>query len=102
MQKVKFTAQDVEKIAGLAQIPITDQEKNDLAKGFNQVIEVVDKLFEVDTRGVEPTSQVTGLENVSREDEIDTERMFTQAQALQNAKATHNGFFMVKQVIDQE
>lgn len=37
---------------------------------LSAIFEYVDLLNEVDTEGVEPTSQVTGLENVTREDEV--------------------------------
>jgi aspartyl-tRNA(Asn)/glutamyl-tRNA(Gln) amidotransferase subunit C len=102
MKANKFTAADVAKIAGLARIPVTPQEERQLAEGFNTTMGVVDQLFNVDVKGIEPTHQVTGLENVMREDKVDVERMFTRDQALQNAKRTHNGFFMVDQVIDQD
>jgi len=97
-----FTSTDVQKIAKLAHIPITDDQANELAQGFTKTMKVVDTLSEVDVLHIEPTSQVTGLENVFREDEIDTTRMFTQEQALANAKRTHNGFFVVDQVIEEK
>lgn len=97
-----FSPQDVKKIAALANIPVTSQEETQLADGFNTTMEVVDELFAVDVSGVEATSQVTGLTNIFREDEIDTTRTFTQDQALSNAKQTHNGFFVVPQIIAQE
>ncbi len=96
-----FTPGDVKKIADLAKIPVTPQEEQKLADGFNATMEVVDQLFKIDVSNIEPTSQVTGLTNVFREDEVDMTRMFTQEQALSNAKQTHNGFFVVPQIIDQ-
>lgn len=101
MKKVNFTPQHVKKISALAQIPVTSEEENKLAAGFNKVIGVVDELFNVDVKDVVPVSQVTGLTNITRADEIDSERTFTQAEALSNAKRTHNGFFAVNQVIDK-
>ena len=102
MTSVKFTPLDVQHIAKLANIPVTPEEEQKLADGFNTVIKVVEKLFLVNVAGVEPTHQVTGLENVFREDEVDTIRMFSQDQALSNAKNSYNGFFVVDQVIEQE
>jgi aspartyl-tRNA(Asn)/glutamyl-tRNA(Gln) amidotransferase subunit C len=98
----KFTTQDVDKIAKLALIPVTDEEKKVLAEGFTTVVGVLDVLKKVDVSNVEPTHQVTGLENVFRDDVIDEERMFTQEQALKNAPKAHDGYFMVDQVIDQD
>ncbi len=93
---------DVKKIASLAKIPISSVQEKELASGFNATMEVVDELFKVDVAAIAPTSQVTGLTNVFREDEVDAIRIFTQEQALANAKYTHNGFFVVEQIIEQE
>lgn len=97
-----FTASEVDSISKLAKIPVTPEEKKTLAAGFTKVLGVLDKLKNIDVKGVEPTHQVTGLENVFREDEIDATRMFTQDQALSNAPRKHNGYFVVNQVIDRE
>ena len=97
-----FTSQDVDKIAKLALIPVTDEEKKELAQGFTTVVRVLDVLKKVDVTNVEPTHQVTGLENVFRDDVVDEGRMFTQEQALANAPKVHDGYFMVDQVIDQD
>lgn len=91
----------VHHIATLANMPVTSAEEQKLADGFVTTLKVVDQLMDVDTKGVEPTHQVTGLENVWREDEVDTSRTFTQAQALANAKDTHNGYFVVPQVVGE-
>ena len=96
-----FTADDVSHIADLANIPVTDEEKKALARGFTTTMAVVEDLKKADTSHVEPTHQVTGLTNVMREDVIDEKRMFSQDEALRNAKRTHNGFFVVKQVLDK-
>jgi aspartyl/glutamyl-tRNA(Asn/Gln) amidotransferase C subunit len=98
----KFTSEDVHKIAKLANIPITIREETALAEGFNTTIKVVDTLFSVDVKGVTPTSQVTGLENVFREDEIDGQRVFTQDQALANAPRKYNGYFVVDQILEDD
>lgn len=98
----KFTPGDVDAIARLALIPVTEDEKEELARGFSTVLEVLDTLQKIDTTHVESTHQVTGLENVYREDVVDTSRMFTQEQALANAPRAQNGYFVVNQVIDQD
>jgi aspartyl-tRNA(Asn)/glutamyl-tRNA(Gln) amidotransferase subunit C len=98
----KFTTDDVAHIAKLARIPVTEEEKIKLASGFNTVIGVLDVLKKVDVTNVEPTHQVTGLENVTREDVVDEKRMFTQEEALVNAPKKHDGYFVVDQVIDHD
>lgn len=101
MKNTTFFASDVQAIATLAHIPVSDEEKKKLAEGFNTTMNVVDTLFSVDIAGVTPTSQVTGLENILREDEIDGGRIFTQEQALANAPRKRNGYFVVDQVLEQ-
>jgi aspartyl-tRNA(Asn)/glutamyl-tRNA(Gln) amidotransferase subunit C len=98
----QYTASDVQKIAKLANIPVQDDAVALLAEAFNKTIDVVNELQKVDTVNVEPTSQVTGLENVTRDDVIEESRMFTQGEALQNAPASHNGLFMVNAVFEEE
>lgn len=91
----------VHHVAQLAQIPVTDQEEEMLTKAFDETLKVVDTLQQLDVTDVEPTHQVTGLVNVLREDLVDETHMLTQEQALSNAKNTHNGFFVVNQLIEQ-
>ncbi|MCB9800739.1 MAG: Asp-tRNA(Asn)/Glu-tRNA(Gln) amidotransferase subunit GatC [Pseudomonadales bacterium] len=97
-----ITPQQVKHIANLANIPVTEGEVTDLADAFEETLDVVANLQSVDTSKVEPTHQVTGLENVLREDVVDEAHMFTQAEALANAKETHEGFIVVPIIIDQE
>jgi len=99
-QKIDKTL--VKHIAQLAQIPISVQEEKILADNFSETLRVVDELQQVNTEGVELTHQVTGLKNITREDEINEKNMFTQQQALANASRTHDGFFVVERVIDVE
>ncbi|HYD35598.1 MAG TPA: Asp-tRNA(Asn)/Glu-tRNA(Gln) amidotransferase subunit GatC [Vitreimonas sp.] len=96
-----ITKQQVQHVAQLANIPLSDEEAANFAKAFDETLDVIDELKAVDVTGVEPTSQVTGLENVFRDDVVNNETMFSQTQALANAKQTHDGFIVVPQVIDQ-
>ena len=99
--KKSFSTEDVKHIAELAQIPVTDTEIKSLASGFTKTLDVINKLNELSTDDVEPTHQVTGLHNIFREDTIDESRMFSQEEALLNAKNTHNGFYVVDQILDE-
>lgn len=69
----------VRHIAQLARLNLTDEEIDKFSGQLSNIFEYVEQLNEVDTEGVEPTSQVTGLENVTREDEVST---FCDPQAL--------------------
>jgi aspartyl-tRNA(Asn)/glutamyl-tRNA(Gln) amidotransferase subunit C len=96
-----ITSDTVSHIANLAQIPISKEEEKKLAEGFTTTLIVVDQLNTVDVTGVEPTSQVTGRTNVFREDVVDEKNILTQDKALSNAKKTHNGYFVVDQILEQ-
>lgn len=91
---------DISHVAKLANLPLSDEEKKKFEKQLEETIKYIEGLNEVPTPGIEPTSQVTGLENVTREDEI--KPSLTQEEALSNAKSTHNGFFKVKGILNNE
>lgn len=86
---------DVAHVAKLAALPLTLSQQSTLQSSLTDTLKLVDHLQKLDTINIEPTSQVTGLANVTRPDVIDTSRMLTQDQALSQAAATHNGFFKI-------
>lgn len=98
MAKSKLTKDDVIHVAKLASLPLTDEELTLFLVQLSAILDFVAKLQKIDTKGVKETSQVTGLVNVFREDEIDNERLLTQDEALANARETHNGFFKVPKI----
>lgn len=67
---MKLSTTEVEHIAKLARLRLTEAEKEKYAGQLSGILEYVEKLSAVDTAKVEPTSQVTGLTNIMREDEI--------------------------------
>lgn len=90
---------DVQHIAKLANLVIyADQEKL-FTPQLTAILAFVSKLQEISTDNVTPTAQVTGLVNVFREDVIDESRMLSQKEALGNAKASHDGFFVVPAIL---
>lgn len=96
-----ITPKQVQHIADLANIPITKEEKVNLASAFDDTLTVIDDLRKVDVSSVEPTHQVTGLENVFREDTINEDVMFSQKEALANGQNTYQGYFVVERIIDE-
>lgn len=91
---------DIDHVAKLANLTLTDEEKTKFEKQLGETVEYIEGLSEINTEGIEPTSQVTGLENITREDEITPS--LSQKDALKNAKSTHNGFFKVKGILNSE
>lgn len=65
-----LTNDEVRHIAKLARLHLTDQEVEKFASQLTSILDYVNILSEVDTDGIAETSQVTGLTNISEEDEI--------------------------------
>ena len=60
---------DIEKIALLARLKLTEEEQTRLGRQFEDILKHIDQLNQLDTENVEPTSHVLPLQNVFREDE---------------------------------
>jgi len=95
-----ITISDVEKIAQLAKLKLTQDEKEKFTKELSQIIVYVEKLNELNLENVSPTSHVVDLKNVMREDEV--KPWLNQEEALMNAPARHGGFFSVPKVISTD
>ena len=94
----KLTIEEVEHIADLARIGLSDEEKRKFQEDLGSVLGYVDKLKEVDVSGVEPTAHITGLENQTRPDENGSSH--TNAKKLVDmAPETKDGYVKVKKVL---
>lgn len=62
---------DVRHLATLSQINVSDEQAEALTTQLDNIVEYINMLDELDTDGVEPTFQVTGLRNVMRDDVIE-------------------------------
>ncbi len=67
-----ITTEDVRHLAQLSNLQLTDEEIANLQIDLGNILTYVEQLGSVDTTGVEPTYQVTGLENVWRDDVVRT------------------------------
>ena len=65
-----ISTSDIQHLASLSSLALTDDEVDGLRQDLENIIGYIEQLGELDTAGVEPTYQVTGLENVWREDEV--------------------------------
>lgn len=65
-----ITNDDVRHLALLSSLQMSDAEAESLRADIEKIINYINQLDELDTDGVEPTYQVTGLQNVWRDDEI--------------------------------
>jgi aspartyl-tRNA(Asn)/glutamyl-tRNA(Gln) amidotransferase subunit C len=65
-----LTREDILKLARLARLDVTDAEVEEYSRELTEVLQYVEHLNDIDIDGLEPTLQVTGLTNVTREDEV--------------------------------
>lgn len=66
-----ITIADVRHLAQLSNVQVSDEEIENLQSDLSNILEYIDQLKDVDTSNIEPTYQVTGLENITRDDKID-------------------------------
>ena len=90
---------DVNKVAKLANLTITPDEEKEFDKQLNDIVGYIEKLNSIDTTGIAPTAQVTGLVNKTREDKI-ARNSLSQKDALSGGKKIHNEMFVVDQTVD--
>ena len=91
------TIRDVEHVAALAKLSLTDEEKATLTTQLNDILRYMEQLNTLDTSSVEPLAHVFDLPNVFREDEL--RPGLTREEALRNAPAKNEKFFKVPKVI---
>ncbi|PTR01374.1 aspartyl/glutamyl-tRNA(Asn/Gln) amidotransferase subunit C [Mucilaginibacter yixingensis] len=87
----------VEKIAHLSRLELTGEEKQEMIKDMNKILDFMDKLNEVDTSAVEPLVYMSNGINVLREDVV--KHPITHEEALFNAPDKDADFFHVAKVI---
>jgi aspartyl-tRNA(Asn)/glutamyl-tRNA(Gln) amidotransferase subunit C len=95
-----FTEKDIEKISELVKLPVSESEKKKLSGMLSQTTEYMDMLNELDTSGVKPTYQVTGLSNVFQNPELS--QTLTQEEVIQNAPNSKEGMIQTSAVFDRE
>lgn len=95
---MKISKKDVEYVAKLARLKLSEKEKEKFTKQLDQILKYVDKLNELDTEKVKPTFHVLPLKNVFREDKIG--KSLKVEKALENAPEKARGFFKVPKVIE--
>ena len=90
---------DVLHIAKLANLPLKKEEIEKYKKQLSSILEYIEKLQKIKTEDVAETSQVTNLENVTRDD-IPAPSL-SQDEALSNTNNKQNGLFKVKAIFEE-
>lgn len=95
---MKITKKEVEHVARLARLELSEQEKETLTDQLSNILTYVEQLNELDTNGVEPTSHVLDINNVMREDV--PEASLPQDLALANGPDKALGHYKVPKIIE--
>jgi aspartyl-tRNA(Asn)/glutamyl-tRNA(Gln) amidotransferase subunit C len=95
---MKITREEVENVAVLARLELTEEEKDILTGQMDAILAYVDKLNELDTSGVVPTSHAVPMENAFRDDAV--RPSIGVESALANAPERVEGFYRVPKVIE--
>lgn len=97
---MKITEQKVDDLAKLSRLKFDENEKKSIQNELEKILEMCEKLQEVNTDGVEPLIYMTDSHTVLRSDEVIQE--ISKMEALKNAPKTDGDFFRVPKVIDQQ
>lgn len=95
---MKIGVEDVEYVARLARLRLSHDEKEEFAGQLNDILTYMDKLNEVDTTEVEPTSHVISITNVLRNDGV--RESPSREPFLRNAPEAERGFYKVPKIIE--
>lgn len=93
----KLTEKEVSHVAKLAKLTLTDQEIKKFQSQLSEVLSYIDVLKKLEIKNVEPTSQVTGLENIFRPDRPG--KSLSPEEVLKNANQKNDGLFVVKAIL---
>ena len=95
---MKLSREDVEHIAVLARLGVTDAEVEKFQLQLSNILENFELLERVDVTGVPPTAQSITLQNVLREDE--SRASFPPQEILSNAPQQEDGCFRIPVVLE--
>lgn len=95
---MEITREQVEYVAKLARLAVTDEEKALFGRQLSSILTYVETLNRVDTTQVEPTAHVVPMQNVLREDAV--KPSLSRDDALANAPDSESGCFRVPKIIE--
>ncbi|WP_018754062.1 Asp-tRNA(Asn)/Glu-tRNA(Gln) amidotransferase subunit GatC [Paenibacillus sanguinis] len=95
---MSIQTKDVEHVAKLARLHLTEAERDMFTEQLNAILKYADKLNELDTDAIAPTTHVLHLSNVMREDEV--QDSLPQEKVFRNAPDEEDGQFKVPAVLE--
>ena len=95
---MKIDKKTVEYIAKLARLELTEGEKEEFTGQLDKILVYIDKLNELKTDNIEPTTHAVPMKNVFRNDEVKIS--LSSEEALANAPEKDRGHFRVPRIIE--
>lgn len=95
---MSITVKDVQHVAKLARLQLSPEEEATFTEQMNAILQYAEKLNELDTDNVKPTTHVLQVSNVMREDVV--KESLTQEEVLLNAPDEEDGHFKVPAVLE--
>ena len=95
-----ISKQEVERIAQLARLGLTDKEISQATQNLSGVLEHFSKIQEIDTSDTPTSDDVTGLTNITRADKTTKEALCSTSVLLDNAPESHKGQIKAKAVFE--
>ena len=97
---MSLTREQVRHVAMLARLGLEPGEEDFYAEQLSGILGAIERIQQLDTEAIPATAQVVEVTNVMREDE--PRPSLTQDEALANAPAAEDGFFVVKAILESE
>lgn len=95
---MRISIKDVEYVAQLSRLLLSQEEKERFVRDLNNILEYADRITQIDTENVEPTTHVFPVSNVFREDKV--RPSLDLKQLLENAPDVGDGAFKVPMVVE--
>jgi aspartyl-tRNA(Asn)/glutamyl-tRNA(Gln) amidotransferase subunit C len=92
-----LSEKDVQYVAKLARLEVTDQEVAKYTQQLANILEYVEQLNKLDTANVEPLTHPLDVKNVFREDKV--QPSLTQQEVLSNGPEVQSGHFRVPKIM---
>jgi aspartyl-tRNA(Asn)/glutamyl-tRNA(Gln) amidotransferase subunit C len=94
---MKITPDEISHVANLARLQLSPEEVEAMARQLDDILTYVDKLNELDTEGIPPTTHAISIVNAFREDQV--KPSLDREKTLANGPQQNGEFFVVPRVI---
>jgi aspartyl-tRNA(Asn)/glutamyl-tRNA(Gln) amidotransferase subunit C len=97
----KLTKKEILHVANLSKLKLKDIEIPKFADQLSSIIDFIGELSKVNTDGVDPMNQTTGLTNIYRDDEVKVQSILTCDEALSGTEQVYNGLIKVPAILSE-